>query len=128
INKMDKVGANFAYAIETLNQRLGVHASPIQWPIGAENDFTGIIDLIELTAFEYDNSAEENGKNIEIPEHLKEIVEIKRNELIEVLSNLDEELMMLYLEEKPITSAMLKKTIRKATLQASFFPVLCGSS
>ncbi|WP_349402148.1 Translation elongation factor G [Candidatus Phytoplasma solani] len=128
VNKMDKVGANFAYAIETLNQKLGVHANPIQWPIGSENDFTGIIDLVQLIAFEYDNSPEEKGKKIEIPSHLKLIAETKRNELIEALSNLDEELMILYLEEKPITVEILKKAIRKATLQASFFPVLCGSS
>ncbi|MBP5836021.1 elongation factor G [Candidatus Phytoplasma meliae] len=128
INKMDKIGANFTYAIETLKQRLGVQAYPIQWPIGAENNFTGIIDLIELTAFEYDGSPEENGKIIDIPSNLKTIVETKRNELIEALSNVDEELMMFYLEEKPITSEILKKALRKATLQATFFPVLCGSS
>ncbi|CAM11995.1 Elongation factor G [Candidatus Phytoplasma australiense] len=128
VNKMDKIGANFEYAVETLNQRLGVHANPIQWPIGAENDFTGIIDLVTLTAFEYDGSPEEKGKPIPIPSSLQDVAELKRNELIESLSNLDEELMLLYLEEKPISAEVLKKAIRKATLQASFFPVLCGSS
>ncbi|AGL90390.1 elongation factor G [Candidatus Phytoplasma australiense] len=128
VNKMDKIGANFEYAVETLNQRLGVHANPIQWPIGAENDFTGIIDLVTLTAFEYDGSPEEKGKPIPIPSALQDVAELKRNELIESLSNLDEELMLLYLEEKPISAEVLKKAIRKATLQASFFPVLCGSS
>ncbi|MBS2993928.1 elongation factor G ['Santalum album' aster yellows phytoplasma] len=128
VNKMDKVGADFAYAIETLKQRLGVHASAIQWPIGSENDFNGIIDLVEMNAFEYDNTSPETGKVVPIPSDLESITQTKRNELIETLSTLDEELMMYYLEEKPISSEMLKNSIRKATLQASFFPVLCGSS
>ncbi|QBF23893.1 elongation factor G ['Catharanthus roseus' aster yellows phytoplasma] len=128
VNKMDKVGADFAYAIETLKQRLGVHASAIQWPIGSENDFNGIIDLVEMNAFEYDNTSQETGKVVPIPSDLESITQTKRNELIETLSTLDEELMMYYLEEKPISSEMLKNSIRKATLQASFFPVLCGSS
>ncbi|WP_024563629.1 elongation factor G [Candidatus Phytoplasma tritici] len=128
VNKMDKVGADFAYAIETLKQRLGVHASAIQWPIGSENDFNGIIDLVEMNAFEYDNTSQETGKVVSIPRDLESITQTKRNELIETLSTLDEELMMYYLEEKPISSEMLKNSIRKATLQASFFPVLCGSS
>ncbi|OIJ44878.1 elongation factor G [Rice orange leaf phytoplasma] len=128
VNKMDKVGADFAYAIETLKQRLGVHASAIQWPIGSENDFNGIIDLVEMNAFEYDNTSQETGKVVPIPSDLESITQTKRNELIETLSTLDEELMMYYLEEKSISSEMLKNSIRKATLQASFFPVLCGSS
>ncbi|WP_227807387.1 elongation factor G [Mulberry dwarf phytoplasma] len=128
VNKMDKVGADFAYAIETLKQRLGVHASAIQWPIGSENDFNGIIDLVEMNAFEYDNTSPETGIVVPIPSDLESITQTKRNELIETLSTLDEELMMYYLEEKPISSEMLKNSIRKATLQASFFPVLCGSS
>ncbi|AOF54828.1 elongation factor G [Maize bushy stunt phytoplasma] len=128
VNKMDKVGADFAYAIETLKQRLGVHASAIQWPIGSENDFNGIIDLVEMNAFEYDNTSQETGKVVPIPSVLESITQTKRNELIETLSTLDEELMIYYLEEKPISSEMLKNSIRKATLQASFFPVLCGSS
>ncbi len=128
VNKMDKVGADFAYAIETLKQRLGVHASAIQWPIGSENDFNGIIDLVEMNAFEYDNTSQETGKVVSIPSDLESITQTKRNELIETLSTLDEELMMYYLEEKPISSEMLKNSIRKATLKAYFFPVLCGSS
>ncbi|WP_341833511.1 elongation factor G [Candidatus Phytoplasma asteris] len=128
VNKMDKVGADFAYAIETLKQRLGVHASAIQWPIGSENDFNGIIDLVEMNAFEYDNTSQETGKVVSIPSDLESITQTKRKELIETLSTLDEELMIYYLEEKPISSEMLKNSIRKATLQASFFPVLCGSS
>ncbi|GAK73717.1 MAG: elongation factor G [Candidatus Phytoplasma asteris] len=128
VNKMDKVGADFAYAIKTLKQRLGVHASAIQWPIGSENEFNGIIDLVEMNAFEYDNTSQETGKVVPIPSDLESITQTKRNELIETLSTLDEELMMYYLEEKPISSEMLKNSIRKATLQASFFPVLCGSS
>jgi elongation factor G len=128
INKMDKVGADFSYAIETMKQRLGIHASAIQWPIGSENNFNGIIDLVEMNAFEYDNTFPETGKVIPIPSDLELIAKTKRSELIETLSSLDEKLMMCYLEEQPISSEMLKNSIRKASLKASFFPVLCGSS
>ncbi|MDV3143908.1 MAG: GTP-binding protein, partial [Candidatus Phytoplasma australasiaticum] len=129
VNKMDKIGADFSYAIETLKNKLGINAFAIQWPIGSEDNFTGIIDLIEMTAFEFDtNKNDESGKFINIPENLKNIVEQKRNDLIEAISDFDEELMSLFLEEKTISIYKIKQVIRKATLQAVFFPVLCGSA
>ncbi|WCA22328.1 elongation factor G [Candidatus Phytoplasma oryzae] len=128
VNKMDKIGADFEYAVRDLKQKLGIKVAAIQWPIGQENEFKGIVDLIEMTAFEYDGSPDEKGKFVEIPDYLKEIVNIKRNELIEILSDFDDDLMNLFLYNKPINPVILKKVIRNATLNINFFPVLCGSS
>lgn len=128
VNKMDKIGANFDFAINTLKERLGIKTSAIQWPIGQESSFNGIIDLLTMTAIEYDGSSTENHKNIDIPENLKEIANLKRQELIETLADFDDELMELFLENQPINSETLKKVIRRATLDVNFFPVLCGSA
>ncbi|MDV3166955.1 MAG: elongation factor G [Vigna little leaf phytoplasma] len=128
VNKMDKIGADFDYAIKTLKKRLGIKSSPIQWPIGQESSFNGIIDLLTMTAFEYDGSPTENTKQIDIPENLKEIAITKRQELIEILSDFDDELMELFLENQIISADLLTKIIRKATLNANFFPILCGSA
>ncbi|WP_153368618.1 elongation factor G [Candidatus Phytoplasma sacchari] len=128
VNKMDKIGANFEYAIDTLKKRLGIKVAAIQWPIGKENNFKGIIDLIEMNAFEYDGSSDEKGQLIQIPDDLKEIVILKRQELIEILSDFDDDLMNLVLNNKEIESCILKKSLRKATLSINFFPVLCGSA
>ncbi|MBP3059327.1 elongation factor G [Texas Phoenix palm phytoplasma] len=128
VNKMDKIGADFDYAIKTLKEKLGIKVAAIQWPIGKENNFTGIIDLLELTAYEYDGSPTENNKKIDIPENLKQIAFQKRKELIELLSEFDDNLMDMFLENKEINSDILKKVIRKATIEVNFFPVLCGSS
>ena len=78
-NKMDKMGANFEYSLKTIKDRLGVNAAPIEWPIGAENDFNGVIDLVTMKAYHYDGEQAEDAKEIEIPEDLKEIAHIKRN-------------------------------------------------
>ena len=81
-NKMDKMGANFEYSLKTIKDRLGVNAAPIEWPIGAENDFNGVIDLVTMKAYHYDGQQAEDATEIDIPEDLKEIAHIKRNELI----------------------------------------------
>jgi elongation factor G len=128
VNKMDKVGADYAYAIDTLKKRLGVIACAIQWPIGKENNFIGLIDLVEMKAFEYDGSPSENSKEVEIPEDLKETVLLKRKELIETLSDFDDELMTFFFEDREVPVEMLKRIIRKATLEVKLFPVLCGSA
>jgi len=128
VNKMDKIGADFARAIRTMHNRLGVKAYAIQWPIGAEADFKGIIDIIERKAYVYDGSADEKNEEVPIPAHLKDIVETKRNELIEAIADFDEDLMMAYLEGEEITIEAIKKAIRKGTLQVKFFPVVCGTS
>ena len=128
VNKMDKIGADFARAIRTMHNRLGVKAFAIQWPIGAESDFEGMIDIIERKAYVYDGSAEENNKEVPIPTHLVDVVEQKREELIEAVADFDEELMMKYLEGEEITVAEIKAAIRKGTLAVKFFPVVCGTS
>ncbi|HHX75816.1 MAG TPA: GTP-binding protein, partial [Acholeplasmataceae bacterium] len=128
VNKMDKIGADFNKAIKTLHKRLGIKASAIQMPIGAENDFTGIIDLVTMTAEEYEGDINETTKVIDIPAHLLEEAKLMRNELIENVAEFDDELMMTYLEGEEIPVEMLKRAIRKGVLDVEFFPVVAGSS
>ena len=127
-NKMDKMGANFEYSLETIDSRLGVNAKPIQWPIGAESEFNGIIDLVTRKAYQYDGKPEENPIEIEIPAELKDTVEEKRSELIEAVAEFDDELMEKYLGDEEISEELIKKAIRKGTLAVEFFPVLCGTA
>ncbi len=127
-NKMDKMGASFEYSLSTIDNRLGVNAKPIQWPIGAENEFDGIIDLVTRTAYHYDREQHENATIIDIPEELKDIVEEKRNDLIEAVAEFDDELMEKYLEGQEISVDLIKKAIRKGTLAVEFFPVMCGTA
>ena len=127
-NKMDKMGANFEYSLETIDSRLGVNAKPIQWPIGAESEFNGIIDLVTRKAYQYDGKPEEEPIEIEIPAELKDTVEEKRNELIEAVAEFDDELMEKYLGDEEISEELIKKAIRKGTLAVEFFPVLCGTA
>ena len=128
VNKMDKIGADFEYSINTIGDRLGAIAAAIQWPIGAEDQFKGQVDLIEMKAYVYDHSATEDYKVTDIPADLVDICEIKRNELIETLANFDDDLMEAYLEGEEISTEKIKEVIRKAVLKAEFFPVLCGSA
>ncbi len=128
VNKMDKIGADYARAIKTMHNRLGVKAFPIQWPIGAESDFKGIIDIIEMKAYAYDGNQEENAVETQIPAYLKDIVLEKREQLIEAIADFDEELMMKYLEGEEVSIPEIKRAIRKGTLAVKFFPVICGSS
>ena len=127
-NKMDKMGANFEFSLKTIKERLGVNAKPIEWPIGAENDFFGIIDLVTRTAYHYDRKEDENPTIIDIPEDMKDLVEEKRNELIEAVAEFDDSLMEKYLADEEITVEELKAAIRKGTLAVEFFPVLCGTA
>lgn len=127
-NKMDKMGADFNYSLETIKSRLGVNAKPIEWPIGAEADFDGVIDLVTMKAYHYDGKPEEEATEIEIPADLKEIAEEKRNELIEAVAEFDDEMMEAYLEGGEVTIDMIKRAIRKGTLEVKFFPVMCGTA
>ena len=127
-NKMDKMGANFEFSLNSIKERLGVNYAPIEWPIGAENEFNGVIDLVTMKAYHYDGEQAEDAKEIEIPEDLKEIAHIKRNELIEAVSVYDDELMEKYLEEGDAPVELIKRAIRKGTLEVDFFPVLCGTA
>ncbi len=127
-NKMDKMGADFNYSLKSIDQRLGVNAKPIEWPIGSESEFHGVIDLVTMKAYEYDGKQEEEAKEIEIPADLVQIANEKREELIEAVAEFDDEMMMTYLDGGEITVDMLKKAIRKGTLEVKFFPVLCGTA
>ena len=127
-NKMDKMGADFEASVNSIKQRLGVKATPIQWPIGAEADFNGIIDLVTMKAYHYDGKAEEEPEEIEIPADLKDLVEIKRTEMIEDAAEFDEELMEKYLEGAEISEELIKRAIRKGTLEVKMFPVMCGTA
>ena len=129
VNKMDKTGANFKFSCESLGHRLGANAHPIQYPIGSESNFKGIVDLVTLKAFMYeDNHADEKGSEVEIPADIMDDVLYYREELINAVADFDDELAEAYLDEKEITVEMLKKAIRTATLSVKFFPVLCGTA
>ena len=127
-NKMDKMGADFEYSLSTIDSRLGVNAKPIQWPIGAENEFHAIIDLVTRTVYQYDRKQEEEPKIIDIPADMVDLVEEKRNELIEAVAEFDDELMTKYLDGEEISVELIKRAIRKGTLAVEFFPVLCGTA
>ncbi|MGL4949966.1 MAG: elongation factor G [Anaeroplasmataceae bacterium] len=128
VNKMDKTGADYEYSIGTIIDRLGAKAAAIQWPIGAEDDFKGQIDLIEMKAYFYTGDKEESYTIGEIPADLLETCQLKRAELIETISEFDEEVMMAYLDGEEISNDKIREVIRKATLSVEFFPVLCGSA
>ncbi len=128
VNKMDKAGANFKASIESLHKLLGANAHAIQLNIGEEAQFKGAIDLVEMKAYEFDGGVDENYKVIEIPSHLKEEALLWRAELIESLVDYDEKIMELLLEEKEVPVDLIKKAIRKATISAEYFPVVCGTS
>lgn len=128
VNKMDKIGADFAYSVGTIHDRLGACAAAIQWPIGAEDQFKGSVDLLEMKAYVYDGGPDENYTVTDIPADLVDICEEKREELIDTLSQFDDDLAMAYLEGEEISVEELKRVIRKATLSVEFFPVLCGSA
>ncbi|MCF7924021.1 MAG: elongation factor G [Candidatus Izimaplasma sp.] len=127
-NKMDKVGADFASSVKSIQTRLGENAEAIQWPIGAEDSFVGIIDLVTMKAYKFDGGIDEDYVEIDIPDHLTDEAEARRSSLLEALSDFDEELMMSFLEGEEITVEKIKEVLRKATLSVKFFPVLCGSA
>ena len=128
VNKMDKIGADFLYSSASLDKRLGANAHPIQLPIGAEDEFNGIIDLVTMQAYAYDGKAEEEAQLIDIPEDLQATAEQYRTSLIEAVAEYDDAFMEKYLNGEECSVTELKKVIRKATLSASFFPVACGSA
>ena len=127
-NKMGKMGADFEYSLKSIKDRLGVLAKPIEWPIGSGDEFTGIIDLLTRKAYKYDGKPEENATEIEIPSELVSLVEEKRNDLIETVVEFDDEIMNKYLEGEEVTLEEVKACIRKGTLAAEFFPVLCSDA
>ena len=127
-NKMDKIGADFLYSVRTIHERLQANAHPIQLPIGAEDNFTGIIDLIKMKAEIYTNDLGTDIQETDIPEDLQGLAEEWREKLVEAVAETDEALMERYLEGEEISEAELKEAIRKATCAVEFYPVLCGSA
>ena len=129
INKMDKMGADFLYSVGTLHERLQANAHPIQLPIGAEDEFKAIIDLVEMDVTYYDN---EEGTALRegqpIPEEFQAQAEEYREKLIEAIAEVNEEIMEKYFAGEEITKEELKAAIRKATIAVEFYPVICGTA
>jgi len=128
VNKMDKTGADFAYSVQSLKKRLGANAHPIQLPVGAEADFGTIIDLVEMKAYRFSGDPHEDYQEVPIPEYMLDEALVKREELISAVADFDDEVMDTYLGGEEVSSALLKRAIRKATLTVKFFPVLCGTA
>ena len=127
-NKMEKMGADFYYSLDTIKSRLGANAAPIMLPIGAEQFFEGYIDLVTKKAYKYDGTEKQEVSEMEIPADMVQKTEEYRTKLIEAVADFDEDLMMKYLDGGEITEEELKAAIRKATLSVGFFPVLCADA
>ena len=125
---MDRLGANFDFAVKTVHERLGANAVPIQLPIGAESEFNGLIDLVEEKAYIYESAEAIEHKIVEVPDEYKESVESARNHLIEKIAETDDDLMMKFLEEEEISIDEIKKSLRQATIDLKIFPVCVGSA
>jgi elongation factor G len=128
VNKMDKIGADFLYSVSTIHDRLQANAAPIQLPIGAEDQFEGIIDLVEMNATFYGNDLGTDIQVGEIPAEYMDQAQEYREKLIEAVAELDEELMERYLGGEEISNDELKAAIRKGVVNVEFFPVICGSA
>ena len=127
-NKMEKMGADFYYSLDTIKSRLGANAAPIMLPIGAEQFYEGYIDLVTKKAYKYDGTEKQEVSEMEIPADMVQKTEEYRTKLIEAVADFDEDLMMKYLDGGEITEDELKAAIRKATLSVGFFPVLCADA
>ncbi|WP_455478220.1 elongation factor G [Bartonella sp. B10] len=128
VNKMDKIGADFYRSVEMVGSRLGAKALVLQLPIGAENDFEGVVDLIEMKALRWDGSIGASAVVSEIPSDLKEKAEEYREKLIEMAVEVDEAAMEAYLEGVMPTNEQLVALIRRGTIEVQFHPVLCGTA
>ena len=128
INKMDVIGADYFGSVDQIRTRLGKNAIMIQIPMGAEDTFTGIIDLFEMEAYTYNDDKGDNITIGEIPDQFKEDAELYRAEMIEKICDLDEDLMMMYLEGEEPSADEMKAALRKATCECKAVPVVCGSA
>ncbi|OQY49151.1 MAG: elongation factor G [Anaerolineaceae bacterium 4572_78] len=128
VNKMDRVGADFFRTLEMMVDRLKANPLPIQLPIGTENNYRGIVDLLTMKGIHYLDRLGWESEEIEIPEDMKELAEYWRESLIEKLAETDDDLMMQYLEDEEITAEMLYPIIRKATIDNKIVPVFCGAA
>ena len=128
INKIDILGADFYNAVDQIKTRLGKNAICLQLPIGKEDEFKGIIDLMEMQAYIYNDDKGDDITVCEIPEDMKEEAELYRSELVEKIAELDDDLMMQYLEGEEPTMEQLKAALRKGTCECTAVPVCCGSA
>jgi elongation factor G len=128
VNKMDRIGADFYKAVGTMVERLGANAVPVQLPIGAESEFQGIVDLVEMRAIVYTDDLGATWEVTEIPEGMQDLADEYREKLVEAVADQDEELMMMYLEGEEIEADQIRAAIRKATLENEMTPVFCGSA
>ncbi len=127
-NKMDKTGADFQLVLDSMEERLGANAAAIQWPIGREDTFRGIIDLVEMNAYMYNDDLGQNIDNVEIPADYQELALEKRNLMIEKLADINDEIAMLFLEGEDVPNELINAAIRQGTIDMRLFPVLCGSA
>ena len=128
VNKLDAIGADFEMCVASLHERLAANAEAVQYPIGRESQFNGVIDLIERKAWMYTSDKDEAPSEAPIPEDYVSVVEERRQKLLEALAAFDDDLMMLVLEGEEVPVDMIKTAIRKAVLTGEFFPVFCGSA
>ena len=128
VNKMDIMGADFYHVLDMVHDRLKCNAVPIQLPIGAEADFRGIIDLVEMNARIYYDDLGNDMRTEEIPEDMRDLAEEYRGKMLEAISDFDDEIMMLYLEGEEVPQDMIRAAIRKATCAVQMVPVVCGTS
>jgi len=128
INKMDRVGANFKRTVSMIEKRLSARALPVQLPLGSEESFSGVIDLISMKAWQFDGNPDSEPKEIPIPESEKADASEFRHLLIERLADADDTMMEAYLEGKEITPELIKQSLRRVTLANKGVPIICGSS
>jgi elongation factor G len=128
VNKMDRIGADFFKAVGTMKERLGANAVPLQLPIGAESEFRGIVDLVEMKAIIYKDDLGAEWNEVEIPAGMRAEADEYREKLLEAVADQDEELMVMYLEGEEIDPDDIRAAIRKATLEIQMTPVFCGSA
>jgi len=128
VNKMDVVGADFYRSIDTIHNRLKANTAVLQLPIGSEKTFDGLVSLIDMKAYYYSGENGQNVTNGPIPEAYLEKSKQYRNKLIETLAEIDDEMMLLYIEDQEISTELIKKVVRKATIDGLIVPILCGSA
>ncbi len=127
-NKMDKTGADFQLVLDSMAGRLAANAVPIQWPMGQEEAFKGILDLVEMKAYTYQDDLGTDIRVSEIPAEYEEVAQEKYNLMIEKLADIDDDIAMLYLEGEPVPEALIQAALRKGAVELKLFPVLCGSA
>lgn len=128
VNKMDRVGADFLNVVGQIQEKLGANAVPIQLPIGCEDEFKGIVDLVKYKAFYYKDDLGKLGDEEDIPEELVDVAGKYREKLLEAIAESDEDLMMRYLEGEELTEGEIRTALRKATIDVKVIPVVCGSA